>query len=272
MKISKVLASLLLLGGIGITGTMIGSAETQVQAESFVYPAIVQIHSTHGVFHGADINQGNAPFESLKAWTSWQVTDVRIDLISRSIWLRVSSDGWIEYSLNDHASDTLIAEMKNTVSKTSLSQGNLNGLVTGIQTPDYNQVKTLTRTPVVDRPGSTKVVRQLPAGTRWRTPYDARKPLITKNDDTPVYYQIATNQWVESKYVQDAYTGVSLAYDKKLQVYRFNPATLTMVPTRQLPAHSAWRFSGIYAKTYQGQHYYLIGNNEWADNGTQIDW
>ncbi|KRL12560.1 hypothetical protein [Schleiferilactobacillus perolens] len=266
MKVSKVLASLFLLGGIVLAGGVMNSASAPVHAAT-TEPAIIQLNdSTHMQTYQDDGTQNPGLTDKFTAGSRWRVTGTKVGKMGDDLYIRVATNTWLYYNTFDDANATLIAQLRADVQAYSQKQGNLGGYV--IPTQVLNDIgKTLASTPVVERPGSTKVLRQLPAGTRWRLTARAYKPLVTKTDDSDVYFQIATGQWINIKYlgIEIRWGSPFIVNNTPVQAYRFNAATLQMdATTRQLKPYTAWRINGSHYLTVRGQAYLLVGQNEWV--------
>ncbi|MCI2172552.1 hypothetical protein [Schleiferilactobacillus perolens] len=274
MKLKKVLASLMVLGGISMAGAIIAFTRVPVHAATTESPIIRLNNPTNTQTFRDDGTLNPGLTSKFTTNSAWRVTGVQMDPLAESLYLRVATNEWIYYSMLDHANAPLIKQMRATTQAYSTKQGNYGGYVTSKRPLNYLG-KTVTTTPVVNRPGSTKIVRQLPAGTKWRLTAQALKPLILRTDTTDEYFQIATNQWVNMKYV-------ALFFDFKFplvvgnqpeRVYRFDDHTLKMTATaQQLKPHTTWQNKWVYMNMAygeiftlnHGQTYLQVGGNEWV--------
>lgn len=263
MKITKVLASFLLLGGVGLAAAVTTSSVAPAQAAAVSAPAVIRLNRAALIMGRSGDQAIGQGYGTLPAGTSWRVTDIFVDPEYGLLYLRVSRTGWIEYEVEDTANAPLLAQLRQAVQLFAKKQGNLGMYVThdNISYPEIGQ--TLLAAPVVERPGSTKVVRQLPTGTRWTLVRDASQPAISKGDNSDIYYQVATNQWVKSQYLQIPVINYLQGQNKPIQVYRFTAATLSMTPTRQLKPYTNWKANAVYMKRANGPYYFQVGRNEW---------
>ncbi|KRL12561.1 hypothetical protein [Schleiferilactobacillus perolens] len=276
MKISKVLASMLLLLGVSAASQVIAQNSVPVQAATVSEPAVINLHGDRAILY-AWHNDGMKYAPMLRSlWGgSWRVTAVRIDAQTGDIYFRVATDVWMKYyyyNTRPTLNKTLVQQMQNTAQQYSKSQGNIGGFVNNGDI-DYKIaiVKTLAKTPIVAQPGSTKVIRTLPEGTRWRITQQSYRLLLSATDNSPIYYQVANHQWVDAKYVAQeikAYRIPVLSLEQGLQAYRFDNAKLKMIPTRWLAPRQNWgidyRYSPRINYTFKGSYYFQIGANEWV--------
>lgn len=274
MKLKKILASLILLGGISMASAIIGFTRVPVRAATTESP-IIRLNGPTNTQTYRDDGTENPGFTSKFTTNSaWRVTGARMGPLADSLYVRVATNEWIYYSMLDHANAPLVKQLRATTQAYSVKQGNYGGYV--IPGIPLNYVgRTVTTTPVVNRPGSTKIVRQLPAGTQWRLTAEALKPLILKTDMTDEYFQIATNQWVNMKYmaVFIDFKSPLVIGNQPERVYRFDDHTLKMTATaRQLKPHTTWQNNWVYmnmanGETFSlnhGQTYLQVGGNEWV--------
>jgi hypothetical protein len=264
MKITKVLASFLLLGGVGLAAAVTTSSVAPAQAAAVSAPAVIRLNQTAWIMDRLGNHVANEGYGTLPAGTSWRVTDVFVDSEYGQLYMRVSKDGWIAYDVDDTANSVLLAQLRETARTVAQKQGNAGLFITTKSADSISQ--TLLATPVVDRPGSNTVVRQLPAGSRWRVTSYASAPAIVKGDNSDQYFQIATNQWIKSQYVQVPAVNYLQVKGQPVQVYQFSANKLQMVPTRQLKPHTAWRANALYNKAINGPFYFQVGRNEWITN------